>query len=87
MLQQVQVKSWSNIQFLNWAADGKNLFVAASIRNGKELLHLDLKGNAHALWEGSGGSAETGAYPSPDGRHLQFHGWTMNTNIWMLENF
>jgi serine/threonine protein kinase len=87
LLQQVQVKSWSNIQFLNWAADGKNLFVTASIRNGKELLHLDLKGNAHALWEGSGGSAETEAYPSPDGRHLAFHGWTTNGNMWMAENF
>jgi hypothetical protein len=87
VLQQVQVKGWSNIQFLNWAADGKNLFVTANIRNGKELLHVDLQGNAHALWEDSGGSAETEAYPSPDGRHLAFHGWTTNGNMWLMENF
>jgi serine/threonine protein kinase len=86
VLQQVQVKGWSNILFLNWAADGKNLFVTASIRNGKELLHLDLKGNAHALWEDSG-SGGIEAYPSPDGRHLAFQGWTTSGNIWMMENF
>ena len=87
VLQQVQVKGWSNLQFLNWAADGKGLFVSAGVRNGKELLHVDLQGNAHALWEDSGGSAGTEAFPSPDGRHLAFHGWVRNRNIWTLENF
>jgi Tol biopolymer transport system component len=86
VLQQVQVKGW-NIGFLNWAADGKGLFVTASIRNGKELLHVDLKGNAHALWEDTGGSGETEAYPSPDGRHLAFHSWTRDGNMWLLQNF
>jgi serine/threonine protein kinase len=87
VLQQVQVKGWSNLEFLNWAADGKSLFVSAEVRNGKELLQVDLQGNVHPLWENSGGSANTEAYPSPDGRHLAFHGWTTNGNMWMLENF
>jgi eukaryotic-like serine/threonine-protein kinase len=87
VLQQVQVKGWSNIGFFNWAADGKSLFVTVGIRNGKELLHVDVQGNAHPLWENSGSSAETEAYPSPDGRHLAFHGWTTSGNIWTLENF
>jgi eukaryotic-like serine/threonine-protein kinase len=87
VLQQVQVKGWSNLESLNWAADGKGLFVTAGVRNGKELLHVDLQGNAHPLWENSGSSAETEAYPSPDGRHLAFHGWTTNGNMWLMENF
>jgi serine/threonine protein kinase len=87
VLQQVRVKGWSNIGFLIWDADGKGLFVTARIRNGKELLHVDLKGNARALWEDSGGSAETEAYPSPDGRHLAVHGWTTSGNMWLMENF
>jgi len=87
VLQQVQVKGWSNIGFLSWTAEGKGFFVSAGVRNGKELLHVDLQGNAHALWEDSGGSAETEAYPSPDGRHLAFHGWVTNGNIWTLEKF
>jgi serine/threonine protein kinase len=87
VLQEVQVKGWSNLESLNWAADGKGLFVTAGVRNGKELLRVDLQGNAHALWEDTGGSAETEAHPSPDGRHLAFHGWTTNGNMWMMENF
>ena len=87
VLQQVQVRGWSNLQSLIWAADGKSFFVVAGIRNGRELLNVDLQGNAHALWENTGGSAETLVYSSPDGRHLAFSGWTTNGNMWMLENF
>ena len=87
VLQQVQVRGWSNLQSLIWAADGKSFFVVTGIRNGRELLNVDLQGNAHALWENTGGSAETLVYSSPDGRHLAFSGWTTNGNMWMLENF
>jgi hypothetical protein len=87
VLQQVQVKGWSNLESLLWAADGKGLFVTAVIRNGRELLHVDLQGNANVLWENTGGSGETVAFPSPDGRHLAYNGWTTNGNMWMMENF
>jgi hypothetical protein len=50
-------------------------------------LHVDLQGNAHALWENTGGSAETLAHPSPDGRHLALDGWTTSGNVWMMEDF
>ena len=87
VLQKVQVKAWSNLQSSIWAADGKGLFVTAGIRNGREVLHVDLQGNAHVLWENKGGSGETLAHPSPDGRHLAFDGWTTNGNIWIMQNF
>ncbi len=87
ILQQVQVKGWNNLQSFIWAASGKGLFVTAGIRNGKEVLHVDLEGNAHALWESIGGSGETLAHPSPDGRHLAFDGWTTSGNVWTVENF
>jgi len=87
VLQQFQVKGWNNLQSLIWAADGKGLFVTVGIRNGRKILHVDLQGNAHALWEDTGGSAETLAYPSPDGRHLAFDGWTTSGNMWTMENF
>jgi eukaryotic-like serine/threonine-protein kinase len=87
VLQQVRVKGWTNLQSFVWATDGKGFFVTAGIPNGKEILHVDLQGNAHALWESTGGSGETEALPSPDGRHLAFNGWAMNSNIWMMEEF
>jgi len=87
VLQQIWVKGWRNLQSLIWAADGKGFFVVAGIRNGKEVLHVDLQGNAHALWENIGASGETEANPSPDGHHLAFEGFTTSGNIWMAENF
>jgi serine/threonine protein kinase len=86
-LRQIQVKGWTNLRSFVWAADGKGLFVTAGIRNGMELLHVDLQGNAHALWENTGATGETLGFPSPDGRHLAFNGWTTNGNMWMLENY
>lgn len=87
IMQQVQVKGWTNLQSVTWAADGKGFFVTAGIRNGRDILHVDLHGNAHVLWENTGGSGETLAKPSPDGRQVAFEGWTTDGNIWMMENF
>jgi hypothetical protein len=86
-LERVNVKGWSGLESLSWAADGQSLFVTAGIPNGKEILHVDLQGNAHALWESTGGNGETEAVPSPDGRHVAFQGWTTSGNIWMMENY
>jgi serine/threonine protein kinase len=87
VLRQIPVKGWSNLFSLFWAADGKGLFVTSGIRNGREILYVDLQGHAHALWEDAGGTSETEAHPSPDGRHLAFNGWATSSNIWMMENF
>ena len=87
ILQKIQVKGWSNLLSLIWAADGKSLFVTSGIRNGREILNVDLRGTAHALWEDTGGSFETLVHPSPDGRYVTLDNWVTNGNIWMLENF
>ena len=47
---------------------------------------IDLNGHANALWEQKGG-LRTWGVPSHDGRHLAMLGYTMDSNIWMLENF
>jgi serine/threonine protein kinase len=87
VLQQVRLKGWSNLLELTWAADGKALFVTARIRNGEELLHVDLQGHVHALWESTGGTLETSAIPSPDGHYLAIQSWTTSGNVWMMEDF
>jgi len=86
VLQQVRLKGWSTLLRLTWAADGKGLFVTAAIRNGQELLHVDLQGHVHALWESTGGFPESLA-PSPDGHHLAIQNWTTSGNMWMMEDF
>jgi serine/threonine protein kinase len=86
--QQIQVRGWSNLMSLSWAADGKSLFVVSGNRlQERALLHVDLQGNAHLLWKNPGASAETTAVASPDGRHLAMSDWTVNSNLWMMENF
>jgi len=83
---ELTVKGWSTMINLDWAADGKGLFTSGPIRRGSVLLYVDLKGNAHPLWEQKGSFA-TWAIASPDGRHVALSGWTTNANIWMMENF
>jgi len=85
--QQVHVKGWSNLLTLSWAADGKSLFVFSGNQQERSLLHVDLQGNAHFLWENPGAYGDTGAVASPDGRHLAMSGRTLNSNIWIMENF
>ena len=80
------VKGWTELRNVNWTADGKGLIVSTLNEKGSVLLSVDLKGNAHTLWEQTGG-AGTYAVPSPDGRHLAMLGWTVDNNIWMMENF
>ena len=87
VLHKVRLKGWNNLLELTWAADGKGLFVTAGIRNGHEILHVDLQGHVRALWESTGGSLETSTFPSPDGRHVAFQTWTTSGNMWMMEDF
>ena len=70
----------------DWSADPKGFYVSSLSPRGATLLYIDLNGHANALWEQIGG-LRTWALPSPDGRHLAILGYTMDSNIWMLENF
>ena len=86
--QVIEVKGWSHLQGMDWAADGKGLFVADGVLGGTgvEVRYVDLQGNAHVLWENHEGNVTEGL-PSPDGRHLAIMGLTVDGNMWMLENF
>ena len=100
--QEVVAKGWNSFLSLNWAADAKGFFVSSLTPGGSALLHVDLKGKAHVLWEmkGStapwngpssggwiGGPSAPWAVPSPDGRHLAINDRTLSANMWMMENF
>jgi DNA-binding winged helix-turn-helix (wHTH) protein/Tol biopolymer transport system component len=90
--QKLVVKGWDNLQSVDWAADGKALFVSAATPDGSALLHVDLEGNARVLWKHKGGAEPwfalaPWAVPSPDGRHLAIYDWSLSANMWMMENF
>src|SRR5579864_2570715 len=86
-MQQINVKGWSILPEMTWAADGKSLYVFAGIHGGRMLLNIDLQGNTYPIWRTPGASAETLAKPSPDGRHLAVSSAATNGNMWMMENF
>jgi hypothetical protein len=62
------------------------LYLSSLNEKGSVLLGVNLRGNARVLWQQTGGGGTYGV-PSPDGRHLAMWGWTVETNMWMMENF
>jgi len=81
------VRGWGYLWSVDWSTDGNALFVSSSTSQESTLLHVDLEGDAHALWHQRLDFALTKGIPSPDGRHLQVAGWTTDSNAWMIENF
>jgi serine/threonine protein kinase/DNA-binding winged helix-turn-helix (wHTH) protein/Tol biopolymer transport system component len=84
-LQHIVVKHWSNFASMDWTADGKGLVMFSNLRGGV-LLHVDLHGNAHVLWEPHI-STRIWALTSPDGKHVAMPLDLQHANVWMMENF
>lgn len=87
---EIVVVGWKSLESVDWAADGKGLFVSGPSKGNSVLLYTDLHGKATVLWEQAGeqpGQLDVYARPSPDGRRLALFGWSMSSNMWMLENF
>src|SRR6266568_4002132 len=53
VLQKFTIENWH--AGLDWAADGKGLFVSTSTPRGSAVTHVDLRGNARVIWEQEGG--------------------------------
>jgi hypothetical protein len=83
--QEITVRGWNSFQSVNWAADGKGLFLSSPTRTGLALLHVDLRGDARLLWEQKG-VLQAAGLPSPDGRHLAIYGWRVSANM-LMEGF
>ena len=79
------MKNWNNA--LDWAADGKGLFVSRATERGSALMHVDLRGKTHVLWEQAGDFVGIPGLASPDGRRLMTTRNTFSSNTWVLENF
>ena len=82
----ISVKDWAAINSIDWAADGKSLFVSSQSPTSTVLLHVDLEGHATALWD-QRGAFRTWAIAAPNGRDLAIAGMTSGSNVWMIEGF
>jgi Tol biopolymer transport system component/DNA-binding winged helix-turn-helix (wHTH) protein len=81
----VVVEHWNSFFELNWAPDGRGLYVSSQAPEGGTVLDIDLQGHARALWHQKRNIATCGR-PSPDGRSLAVATSDTNANAWMLEN-
>jgi Tol biopolymer transport system component/DNA-binding winged helix-turn-helix (wHTH) protein len=95
---EVAVRSGGNFQSADWSADGKGLFVSGITKEGSALWHVDLNGKAQILWVRQGAAQQMSepffsapltpwVVPSPDGRHLAICASSLNSNMWMMEEF
>jgi hypothetical protein len=91
----VEVKGWSNLVGIAWAADGKSLWAggvgAKNSGSGGSgtypLLRIGLDGKISVMSSVSDVCFFVGI-PSPDGRNLALEGEKAPTsNVWLLENF
>jgi hypothetical protein len=73
-------------EYVDWAADGRGLFLAQATGLDSELLYVDLHGNASVLWQQKDAATFRGV-PSPDGRHIAILRDSPYNNVWMMENF
>ena len=83
----LRLKAWTGISSLDWAADGRSIWVSASSPTGTQtLLIVDLQGRAKPVLQES--EKDLGwAIPSPDGRHLAIWEASGSSNAWLLEGF
>jgi Tol biopolymer transport system component/DNA-binding winged helix-turn-helix (wHTH) protein len=81
------LKDWSAISSLDWAADGRSIWVTASSPTGiQTLLHVDLQGEAKPVFQEP--EKYLGwAIPSPNGRHVAIWEASSSSNAWLLEDF
>lgn len=84
--QEIRPKGLRQVLSVSWTADGKGLFVFNGQSGKSELFHVDLQGNAQALWKSNGDSGGSGPLPSPDGRHIALLDSATESNAWLMEN-
>ena len=73
---------------IDWASDGKSVFVGSQIANGAPvMLSVEPGGNHRVLLKGDRATRFWWAIPSPDGRYAALEVVTGENNVWMVENF
>jgi serine/threonine protein kinase len=81
------LKNWNTFSSVDWAADSKGLFVTSNPTGWRSsLLHVDLKGNAHEVWQAKSASPTWGI-ASRNGKYVAIPAPTTGSNVWMAEGF
>jgi Tol biopolymer transport system component len=73
---------WGPFQTLTWTADGKGFF----LNTWSSLVHISKSGKVKVVLN-SQRQYMNRPRPSPDGKYLAFGATTVDSNVWLLENF
>lgn len=86
-VQEITVASGAGLSNLDWAADGKSLWVTSFTTDDSwTLLNVDLQGKVRPIFKDE--RMRIGwAIPSPDGKRLAMWESSGSSNVWMLEDF
>jgi len=81
------VPGWPFLNSLDWAADGKSIWVSASTtQDGSSLLNVSLNGRVRTIIDDQ--KMRVGwAIQSSDGKKLAIWQASGTSNVWMLENY
>lgn len=87
----IELDEWQRVAGgVDWAADGKALFVWPCCMPGASpravLLRVSLNGDIKPMWESESMDGASGV-TSPDGRYLAITADSTERNAWMMENF
>jgi DNA-binding winged helix-turn-helix (wHTH) protein/Tol biopolymer transport system component len=85
--EEVKLDGWGDLASIDWSADSKSLFVASISPRGAVLLHVRRDGRATVLREWNGSYGVVWGVPSGDGRYLALRSPTVDSNVWLIENF
>src|SRR5262249_4373657 len=80
------IKGWPGLNFMDFSADSKGLFMNSTSNGVGTLLYVDLAGRATPLWQPKYPNVFW-AFPPGDGRHLAISMESSNSNLWMLKDF
>ena len=85
IIARVHVSGQDPLRTISWDAKGSGYYVSTYNNEGDilRLLHISGSGEAHVL-DQKLNSVDGRMYVSPDGRHLAFHRFVANPNIWLL---
>lgn len=83
----IQVDGGNELGSMDWAPDGKSLYVAGRSPQGESvLLNITLDGQTSVLLRSTDSEMLAGI-PSPDGRYLAIPEARGSNNVWAIENF
>jgi Tol biopolymer transport system component len=89
----LHLKGWNILQYVNWSADGRHLYVSGGVLLSDQLgkwaiLETDLAGDFKVLTELPPSQGWiSNPLPSPNGRYLIYNENTQPASVMMLENF